>query len=97
MSELFFVDLLISVDTCISLHTCVCVLQVYGECEVTAYPGTQVKLQNYSCALRKGRSHFFYFHPQRARWHVTASILSILVDVTHVMVWSHYADLNICY
>lgn len=44
--------------TCISPHTCVCVLQVYGECELTAYTGAQVKLQNYSCALREGRSDF---------------------------------------
>uniref|UniRef100_A0A3Q3M3S5 Uncharacterized LOC113139613 n=1 Tax=Mastacembelus armatus TaxID=205130 RepID=A0A3Q3M3S5_9TELE len=28
-------------------------IPVYGECEISAYIDTQVKLQNYSCALRK--------------------------------------------
>lgn len=36
-------------------YTCVFVPQVYGECEVSAYVGSQVKLHSYSCALREGR------------------------------------------
>lgn len=53
-----FVNLVISLAICARVDTylCVCVLQAYGECEVSAYVDSQVKLQSYSCALREGRS-----------------------------------------
>lgn len=35
---------------------CVFVLQVYGECEVSASIGSEVQLQSYACAIREGRS-----------------------------------------
>lgn len=36
---------------------------MYGECQVSAYVHTQVKLQSYSCTIREGRSkhHWDYF------------------------------------